>query len=96
MDQVTSSLRNETPPDHGMARLHCCELPFALQCNPKLLDVEKNQGHHFHLSLDNETFHFDRGRQGEVRLEDCQIVLHHGHEGRINFKIRCPIAITDR
>ena len=96
MDQGSSDLRNGTAPDHSMARLHCYGLPFSLQCNPRSHNVGKNQGHHFHLSLDDEVSHFERSRRGEERPKDFQIVIYHGHEGRIPFETRCPIVITDR
>ncbi|GFY91186.1 hypothetical protein Acr_07g0013820 [Actinidia rufa] len=63
VDQVVSDLRDEAPPDHDMARFHCCGLPLALQCNPRSPDIGKNQGHHFYRPPDNEVFHFNKGSE---------------------------------
>ena len=95
MDQVDFDFGNGASPDHGVARLHYCGLPIALQCNPRSPNTWKNQGDHLHLSPDDKVSYFNGDRRGKRQSKGFQIVLHLGYENWISLKTKCSIAITN-
>ena len=95
VDQVTRELRDRTTLDHRMTGFHYSRLFIALQCNPRLNNIGRNQSHPFNLPPDDEVSHLDKGRWNKGRPKDGQTMLHLGHEDLIFFKIKCSIEITN-
>ncbi|GFZ21661.1 hypothetical protein Acr_29g0008230 [Actinidia rufa] len=60
MDQIAFDLGGGTSLDYSLAGLP-----------PRMTNATEDQSNHFHLSPDDEIFHFNRGRRGEGRPKDC-------------------------